>query len=144
MGKEAWERVRELYGRYRLIIRYLFFGVCTTAVNTVCYGLLYEGLGIGNVASTAAAWLTAVVFAFVTNRRFVFESARQGRRERLMEFASFFGCRLMTGVLDVAIMVAAVDVMGWNSLLWKLISNVIVTVLNYVASKWFIFQSPRQ
>ena len=59
---------------------------------------------------------------------------------RLRELASFFGCRALTGVLDVGIMAFCVDFMGQNGLLWKFISNVLVVVLNYIASKWFIFK----
>ena len=59
---------------------------------------------------------------------------------RLRELASFFGCRLLTGALDVAIMAYCVDFRGGNGLLWKLLSNILVIVLNYAASKLFIFK----
>lgn len=125
------------------LILYLFFGVCTTLINTVCYGILYEGFGIGNVTSTVIAWLLAVIFAFVTNKLWVFESQTAERKEVLKELLSFFGCRLATGVLDVATMFVAVDLMHRNSLIWKLLSNVLVIVINYVASKWFIFRGEK-
>ena len=56
------------------------------------------------------------------------------------EIPTFFGARVATGILDVVIMYLAVDVMSWNSTIWKLISNIIVIILNYVASKLFIFK----
>lgn len=144
MMNDGLKRLKELYWKYKSIILYLFFGVCTTAINMVCYGILYHSFKIGNVTSTVIAWLAAVVFAFITNKRFVFESKRTKVSEELVEFASFFGCRLMTGVLDVVIMVVAVDIMQWNALFWKLVSNVVVTIINYVASKFVIFKKPRQ
>ena len=122
------------------LILYLFFGVCTTAINTICYGILYELLLVNNVLSTILAWLAAVIFAFVTNKVFVFESKRNNATEKLREITSFFGCRILTGILDVVIMAVAVDYLKWNSLLWKLISNIIVTIINYIASKFFIFK----
>lgn len=122
------------------LILYLFFGVCTTAINTICYGILYELLLVNNVLSTILAWLAAVIFAFVTNKVFVFESKRNNATEKLSEITSFFGCRILTGILDVVIMAVAVDYLKWNSLLWKLISNIIVTIINYIASKFFIFK----
>ena len=85
-----------------------------------------------------------MLFAFFTNRRFVFESRETTAAGRWREFVSFFGCRVATGVLDVVIMAVAVDLMGWNGLVWKLISNVLVIVLNYVASKWLIFRKKGQ
>lgn len=125
---------------HRELILYLFFGVCTTLINTVCYRLFCDRLGIGNIASTVLAWLAAVIFAFVTNRSCVFNSKHSGFSALFREAASFFGCRLLTGVLDIGIMAFAVDLMHWNGTVWKLISNVIVTVINYVASKLWIFR----
>ena len=122
------------------LILYLFFGVCTTVINTICYGILYELLLVNNVLSTILAWLAAVIFAFVTNKVFVFESNRNNATEKLSEITSFFGCRILTGILDVVIMAVAVDYLRWNGLLWKLISNIIVTIINYIASKFFIFK----
>lgn len=126
--------------KHRQIVLYLFFGVCTTAINTICYGILHEILLLNNVLSTMIAWLVAVIFAFVTNRAYVFESQRAGILERWSEFLSFFSCRILTGVLDVLIMVLAVDMLKWNSLVWKLISDAIVTLINYAASKFLIFR----
>ena len=143
MQKEQNNVIRKLMGlylRYKQVILYLFFGGCTTLINLAAYALLYKGLHVANVPATVAAWLLSVLFAFVTNRRFVFESKESTAAGRWREFVSFFGCRVLTGILDVAIMAAAVDMMGWNGLLWKLISNVIVIVLNYVASKFLIFK----
>lgn len=132
------------YQKHKQLILYLFFGICTTAINTLCYGILYELLRMNNIPSAILAWLVAVVFAFVTNKVYVFESKQTKTSERLSEFVSFFGCRIMTGMLDVMIMAIAVDYMKWNSLIWKLISNIIVTIINYVASKFLIFKNGRK
>ena len=132
--------VIELFRSNKEVILYLFFGICTTAINTICYGILHDLLLINNILSTILAWLAAVVFAFVTNKAFVFESKRNNAAEQLSEITSFFGCRILTGILDVVIMAVAVDYLKWNSLLWKLISNIIVTIINYIASKFFIFK----
>ena len=132
--------LKSLYQKYRQIFWYLFFGVCTMILNTVCYTVLYEVLGVPNVPSTIVAWLAAVIVAFVTNKLVVFES--RGRAGKgLFELVSFFGCRVATGLLDVGIMWIAVDLLAGNSVLWKLVSNVIITVLNYIVSKFFIFKS---
>ena len=132
--------LKNLYQKYRQIFWYLFFGVCTMILNTVCYTVLYELLEVPNVPSTVIAWLAAVIVAFVTNKLVVFES--RGRAGKgLFELVSFFGCRVATGLLDVLIMWIAVDLLAGNSVLWKLVSNVIITVLNYIVSKFFIFKS---
>ena len=133
-------KISSLFSTHKQIILYLIFGVCTTVINTVCYWLLYDVLSWSNLLSTVIAWLAAVIFAFVTNKRYVFESKKSGIHEQLTEFASFFSCRILTGILDVVIMAVAVDMLKWNGLVWKLISNIIVTVLNYIASKFLIFK----
>lgn len=131
----------EQYQKHKQIILYLFFGICTTAINTICYGVLHELLCVDNIPSTILAWLAAVIFAFITNKMFVFKSKRLRTSERLKELTSFFGCRIMTGILDVVIMAVAVDYLKWNSLIWKLISNIVVTAINYLASKFMIFKN---
>ena len=125
------------------ILSYLFFGVCTTVVNTVCYWLFLDIIHLNNLLSTIMAWLFAVIFAFLTNKTYVFKSKRKSAGENAFEILSFFACRIATGLLDVAIMVVAVDILKWNGLLWKIISNFIVTVVNYVASKYFIFKNKK-
>lgn len=133
-------KISSLFSTHKQIILYLIFGVCTTVINTVCYWLLFDVLSWSNLLSTVLAWLAAVIFAFITNKRYVFESKKSGIHAQLREFASFFSCRILTGILDVVIMAVAVDMLKWNGLVWKLISNIIVTVLNYIASKFLIFK----
>lgn len=133
-------KIIEALRKNKQLLLYLFFGICTTAINTICYWLLYDALTLSNIVSTILAWLAAVLFAFVTNKVFVFESKRTNTTDRINEVISFFGCRLLTGILDVAIMAFAVDMLQWNGLLWKLISNIIVTIINYIASKYLIFR----
>ena len=135
--------IAKTYQKYKGILLYLFFGACTTVLNIAVYYLFYNVWNLPNVASTIIAWVIAVAFAYITNKLFVFESKKWRLSLFFREVLSFFGCRLITGILDVVIMYLAVDVMARNSLLWKLISNVIVTVLNYFASKLYIFKKAK-
>ena len=127
----------QIYNKYREMILYIFFGVCTTAINTICYYLCWDILHIPNVLSTVISWVLAVIFAFVTNKYFVFHSKNNDNIAK--EIVSFFGCRTATGILDVAIMYISVDLLLQNGLLWKIISNIQVIIINYVTSKFFIF-----
>ncbi len=133
-------RLGELLRRYKGVTAYLFFGVCTTLVNIAVYELCFAALTVRNVPSTVIAWLVSVAFAFVTNKLWVFESRSLAPAVVAREAASFFACRAATGALDVIIMYIAVDVFGGSGLVWKIISNVIVVILNYAASKIFIFK----
>ena len=136
-------KIRELIMRYRSMILYVVFGALTTLVNMAAYTLCFSVLGIPNVPSTIIAWVLAVSFAFVTNKLWVFDSKSWDGRTLRHEIPAFFGARLLTGLLDVGIMYVTVDVMGWNGMVWKLISNVIVIILNYIASKLFIFRKDK-
>lgn len=125
-----------MISKYKEVILYLFFGGLTTIINIAVYNFLYYFAHIGNVPSNIAAWIISVLFAYVTNRLWVFESKN---KSMLKEAASFFGCRIATGVLDLAVMFFTVDILMLPAGIMKLVSNVIVIVLNYVASKLWIF-----
>ena len=141
--------MRALIDRYREQLAYLFFGGVTTAVNILTYALLHTALGMQSDLANAIAWAISVAVAYVTNRRWVFESRSRGRA-MLREFAAFVGGRALTGLLDEGIMHVAVEMIGPALIpaparnLWdlgvKAASNVLVILLNYVFSKRFIFK----
>ena len=134
------ERIKALYEKYKDLIPYVIFGVLTTLVNYVSYWLFAHPLGCGTVFSTAAAWILSVLFAYVTNRRWVFHSEARGAKAIGQEFAAFVAARLGTGMLDMLFMYVFVDVVGWNDMVIKLASNVVVVILNYILSKFVIFK----
>ena len=134
----------ELFSKYRTVIAYLFFGACATVVNVAVYWLSFTVFAVPNVPYTVIAWIVSVLFAFITNKLWVFKSRGLSRTTLFREIASFFTCRLLTGLLDVAIMFIAVDTLKQNALLWKIISNAIVIILNYIASRYFIFLKPKK
>lgn len=137
------DKIKELWIKYRTLINYGIFGVITTIINIAAYSVCYERLGISNVVSNIIAWILAVSVAYITNKLWVFESKSLELPVLLREIVSFFGCLLATGVIDLAIMYVAVDCMDWNSTLMKCISNVIVIITNYVASKVIIFKKEK-
>lgn len=131
--------IRNLYVRYKQLIFYAFFGICTTAVNMMSYYFCYRIMNIPNVPSTIVSWIVAVLFAYITNKLYVFDSHSFERKVLIREIPAFFGCRISTGILDVVIMYWAVDIMSMNGGMWKLLSNILVIVLNYIASRVVIF-----
>ena len=132
--------IKQLLKKYKSFIMYVVFGVLTTAVNLISYYLCFNIVHIPNVPSTIIAWVLAVAFAFVTNKLWVFDSKVFDKKTLCHEIPTFLGARIGTGILDIGIMYLAVDILNWNSTVWKLISNIIVIVLNYVASKLVIFK----
>ena len=134
------EKIIELYKKYKSVILYLVFGVLTTVVNIVTYYLLDVNGLFNTVINTSIAWVIAVVFAYATNKIWVFESKVKGFEANIKEMMSFFACRIATGVMDVVIMYGFVDLMHCNDMIVKIASNVLVVILNYVGSKLFVFK----
>lgn len=132
--------MKNLIIKYRHFILYAIFGVLTTVVNIAAYWLCTRVIGLGTVPSTVIAWFLAVFFAYITNRRLVFESEAAGMREILIEILKFFAMRAATGIFDIVFMYVTVDVLHWNDVAMKFISNVIVIVLNYLASRLVVFK----
>ena len=118
-------------------ILYLIFGVLTTVINTAAYTLLFPIAG--NIGANIIAWVVAVAFAFITNKKWVFCSDKWDMEVILKEGGSFVVCRIATGILDMAVMIAGVSICQFNYLITKILANIVVIVLNYVASQWFIF-----
>lgn len=133
-------KIKTLLKKYKSLISYAFFGVCTTAVNVVTYYVCFNIAGLSNILSTIIAWILAVLFAYITNKLWVFDSKSFDKNVLIKEIPAFFGCRLATGVLDVVIMFLAVDIAQSNGTVWKIISNILVIVINYIASKLIIFK----
>jgi putative flippase GtrA len=131
---------KERFEAYKDIIYYLIFGGLTTLVNIVVYWLMAHPLGIMTVPSSVIAWIASVTFAYLTNRKWVFHSTADTGAAIAKEAVYFFLCRLSTGVFDWIFMYVTVDLLNWNDLYMKVIANVIVIVLNYVASKLLIFK----
>ena len=132
--------MKELLMKYKEIIMYLVFGVFTTVVNIVVYFLSAELLNINYLISNALAWFLSVLFAYITNRKYVFESNSQNI---LKEAVSFFSSRLATGILDMVLMWLFVYFNVVNDVIAKVIVNVIVVVLNYVLSKLVVFKGDK-
>ena len=122
------------------VISYLIFGVLTTAVNYIIYLPCYNVLGMSGSLSNAIAWAGAVAFAYLTNKPFVFQSHDWSARTVIPELSKFVGCRIGSGVLETAIIFLTVDWLGWNGNVMKLLTSVLVVVLNYIGSKLLVFK----
>lgn len=124
----------------RETISYFIFGVLTTLVDWVSYWLMRQG-NVDYRLATAGSWAAAVLFAFVTNKLFVFESRSLNPKKVWGEFASFVLCRAATGVFTMIVMVILVDVLKIShDFICKIGTSAISLVLNYLFSKLFIFK----
>lgn len=134
---------KTLYKNYKDIIPYAVFGVLTTLVNIISYWICAHPLGMPVMVSAVIAWILAVLFAYLTNRKWVFHSEADNSKAVLKEIGLFFAARLGTGVIDWASMFIFVDLMSFNDVVIKTLANIVVIILNYVASKFLIFKHNR-
>lgn len=133
-------KIRGLLEKYWDVITYLFFGGLTTVVNYLVYLPVYNLLGLSAAVSNAIAWVAAVAFAFLTNKPFVFKSHDWSRKTVVPELTKFVGCRVASGAAETVILLVTADLLHWNGNVWKLLTSVLVVVLNYFGSKLLVFK----
>ena len=134
------ERIKALIIKNWDILAYLIFGVLTTAVNYLVYLPVYNLWGLSAAVSNTIAWVAAVAFAYLTNKPFVFKSHDWSKETVIPELTKFVSCRVASGAMETLILFLSVDLMGWNGNIWKLVTSVLVVVLNYVFSKLIVFR----
>lgn len=120
---------------------YLVVGVVTTVINMAVYYICYNMAGISNLFSNGMAWILAVVFAYFANDRLVFTATKGGGfRAELKKMKRFFVARIFSFFVDEAGMYLLVDLLFVNNMFSKVAMNVIIILLNYILSKFFIFK----
>ena len=134
------DKLKALFHRYYDILVYLVFGVLTTVVNYMVYLPCYNLLGLSSAVSNVIAWAAAVAFAYATNKPFVFHSHDWSAKTVIPELTKFIGTRLGSGGLETLILLVFVDLLKGNGNLWKLLTSVLVVVLNYIGSKLLVFR----
>ncbi len=148
------KKIKELILKYKELIVYVIFGGLTTVVNLVVFTV--SGMALGDekyLISNVIAWFAAVIFAYITNKLWVFESKSWDVKVLLKEIPSFFAARVASFVIEEIGLYIFVDLLSFNELSVKVLSfeiggeliakavlAVIVVILNYVFSKLVIFK----
>lgn len=131
---------RDFLLKYKGLLSYLFFGFLTTLVNFLVYFPLYNWFSLSAAVSNAIAWLLAVLFAYLTNKPFVFDSRDWSVATVIPEATKFIGCRIGTGLLETLFLWLLVDWYAYDGNWVKIIISILVVVLNYISSKWLVFR----
>ena len=137
------ECIQKLYYKYESALLYIFFGGLTT-LRSIGTQFIAYAVGLGTAAATTLSWIFAVLFAFFTNKVFVFGSRSFEKKLFLRELVSFIGARFFSYLLELGFMLVTVDVLLWNKFAMKLIAQVFVLVLNYIFSKFIIFKKKKE
>ena len=123
------------------IIKYLIFGILTTLVNILCFYIL-DKLNIDIYINNTISWIVSVIFAFITNKLYVFESKSLDIKTIFKEGTSFLGARIFSYFVDMGTIYLLFDGLKINKLISKIVSNIIVIIINYIFSK-FIFKKKK-
>ena len=138
------EKIKKLYNKYKEIVNYLIIGVLTTVVSLVSFYLVrifvftndsQFDIQLANVIS----WILAVLFAFVTNKKYVFESKSKGY-QKFLEMIKFYVSRLTTLGVEMFVMWLLTSPLKVDDMISKIIVQFIIVILNYVFSKLFVFK----
>lgn len=127
----------------------MIFGVGTTLVNIVSFWIftrlivLVSNPELNIIIANTIAWILSVLFAYITNKIWVFNSYVKGYA-MIKEAFAFFACRFASLIMDNAIMHLGISVLGYPDIPVKLVSNIFVIIFNYVFSKFFIFNSKKE
>jgi putative flippase GtrA len=140
MSLKIFSFVNPFYKKYKEALLYLFFGVLTTLINIVVFYLFTEIITLDELVANVIAWIIAVLFAYVTNRIWVFSSHCATKAAFIKEILSFYGGRIFTLLVEEGILLIFIKLLSLNALAVKIVAQVVIIVLNYVISKLFVFK----
>lgn len=144
LKKINWETIKGLYFGYKELLNYLVFGVLAMIVNFISYYIFAKLLNLDEVISSGLSWFFSVLFAYITNKLFVFESKTDTLKAFLIEMTSFFLARIISGALcDVGTFALMVKVFYINDIFSKIVTQVMVVIVNYLFSKLIIFKKKK-
>lgn len=136
------KKLKELIKKYEEIIRYLIIGVLTTVVSLATYYILVytifnPDIGLELQITNIISWIVSVTFAYFTNRTYVFKLKE---KKSLKEAIKFYVSRVSTLLIDMLLMYIFVSLLKYNDKIIKLIVQIIITILNYILSKFIVFK----
>jgi len=129
-----------LYKKYEEIVNYLIVGVLTTLVSIIVYAIFTKLFHVNYMISNVFSWIVSVLFAYVTNKKYVFKSKCDSKKKVFIEIYQFFKYRILSFFIDVLLMYVFVEIITLDDMIAKVIVQIIVIVLNYVFSKLFVFK----
>lgn len=122
---------------------YLIMGVLTTIVNISIFFFLIH-LHMDYKLATTIAWIISILFAYITNKKYVFKSTTNTKRALFKEMLSFFWFRFLSYFIDLGSMILLIGFLNSNETFAKLVANIMVVIVNYGFSKWIVFKDHDQ
>lgn len=140
MGLKLFRPLWPIYVKYKEPLLYLFFGGLTTLISIFVFWLSNGPFGLNELVANLISWVLAVLFAFLTNKTWVFSSPGQ-EKSFLALMLSFYAGRLLTLGVEELLLFVFITWLGFNSMVVKILAQIVVIVLNYVISKLLVFRN---
>lgn len=137
------DMLRKLWDKYYEIITYVIVGVLTTAADYLVYYPMFYFVGVSSLCKLVSMSV-AIIFSFLANKKFVFKKNDWSLKVVAQEFAGFVSTRLASGFLEMGILYVTVDVLGFSGYIMPLITGVLVTVLNFLTTKYIAFRKTKK
>ncbi len=137
LNKETTRRLRE---RLKELLLYEFFGVFTLLISIGSFALFTETLMIDPLVANVFSWVLAVAFAYVTNRNWVFKKTATGAGDVIHETMRFVSGRLSTLIIEELIILVCVTWLGMDNMIVKVVAQIVVILLNYCISRFWVFR----
>lgn len=147
--KDIFDRIMEwkilsifnpFYKKYKEVLLYLFFGGLTTVISIGSYAFFDVSMHMDPMVANIFSWILAVLFAYVTNRIWVFDSNAEDMKGIIQEMFSFFGGRVATLLMEEVILYVGIKLLSMNSIGVKVAAQILVLIGNYLISKLFVFK----
>lgn len=141
--KSLFNKIWKIYKDHEEVINYLFFGGLTTIVSIGSYAIFAKIFGLSILLSNILSWILAVLFAFITNKIFVFKSKNNTIKDFFMECIKFYSARIFSLGVESLILYIGATVLHINDIIVKVFAQVIVVILNYILSKLIVFKGKK-
>lgn len=133
------ENIDKIFRKYKEYILYIFFGTATTLVNFVFFTLMINIIPVSLLLSNLVAFIGAVLFAYITNSRYVFkQNSTMSNKDQVEKLIKFFSSRIITFFVESILLFIIVEI-GVPVLASKLFVSIIIVALNYILSKMWVF-----
>lgn len=137
------DKIIKIYKKNQEAISYLFWGFAAFLLGTGLFYVFANVWGFYEQIANVLSWVICVIFAYLTNRTFVFKSKVKGLKNIFIEFKDFIAARVLTLVMENAILFVMIDLMDRNNMIAKIVGQVVVIVSNYFLSKLWIFRKKK-
>ena len=138
------EKLINIYKKNEEILNYLIFGVLTTIISIASYAIFTNIFNIDILISNILSWILSVLFAFVTNKLFVFKSKNNSFKASIVECLKFYASRLFSLGAESLILHVGATILHINDMFVKVFAQVIVIILNYILSKILVFKKNKK